>query len=114
MGTITRKQYLDKDATHREYYGQFVTDATVYAVVASIGAEDILASEDRAFNDISLERWDRCIGYCGSSTPPPGGSFRIVGLPVAVRFRDVGDLPSIAGWTCVAKEAARQYKEGQF
>jgi hypothetical protein len=55
---ITRKEYLYGDATHRQYYGQFVTDAVTEAVCMGIGRSAIVNSADPHFNDIHLARWD--------------------------------------------------------
>jgi hypothetical protein len=101
---MTRGDYLkshgsdeERRAAHRKFYGQFVDEATVRAVVQAIGAEEIMASEDPHFNDIPLKRWDDVSPW----------------IPRAINFKDVGDYPTQAGLVCVAKEAARQYKEAQ-
>lgn len=93
---ITRKDYLDGNATHREYYAQFVNERTIAFVVRMIGADDIKASTDAHMNDIALARWDRIAGPS---------------LPMAATFKAAGDTSSLCGLVCVAKEAARQFKE---
>ena len=91
----TRSDYVNGNCTHREYYSQFVNGATRRAVGWILGVEAIGSSMDRSFNDIPLPRWDSFAGW----------------LPMAIGFREVGDYPTLAGYVCVAKEAARQVKE---
>jgi transcription termination factor NusB len=54
----TRKQYLNKECTHREYYEQFVNGSVEQIVRVSIGLDRILHSTDPYLNDIPLKRWD--------------------------------------------------------
>ena len=96
-GSFTRKDYLNKVCTHREYYAQFVIPPTMHQVLWVIGGDDIRASTDRSFNDIRLERWDRAT----------------INLPVGGDIKAAGDYWTLAGLVCVAKEAARQWKESQ-
>lgn len=56
--TIDRRAYMSGQISHDDYYGQFVTDAVVSAVEASIGEDRIRGSQDRSFNDIPLAEWD--------------------------------------------------------
>lgn len=91
----TRKEYLDGEVTHRDYYAQFVNAQTIAYVVQRIGGEAIDQSTDPHMNDIPLRMWDMLAPF------------------LVVRFRDAGDLDSLSGRVCVAKEAARQYKERQ-
>lgn len=96
---ITRKQYLNRRLNdwegHRAYYSQFVTPLMVDKVAIEIGHERIMASTDKHLNDIPLSDWD---------------DLRIT---PAKSFEDLGDIPTSAGLVCVAKEAARQYKEAR-
>ena len=91
---LTRKQYLDGECTHREYYGQFVTDRIKQTVARHIGLDKLKESTDEHFNDIPLQRWDCCL--------IPG--------TVAGWLRKAGDVggESLADRVCVAKEAGRQ------
>lgn len=100
--TYTRAQYMadykvgpEGAAAHRRFHAQFVNEQTIYHVVKYVGGEAIVKSTDEHFNDIALHLWDRAAHW----------------LPMAVRFNDTGDFPSDAGYVCVAKEAAMQYKE---
>lgn len=90
---IPRIQYIQGEATHQEYYDQFVSQATINYVVSRIGSETLLASTDKHFNDIPLARWDNLTSH----------------LPLAITFKAAGDWPTLAGLICVAKAAARQY-----
>jgi len=58
---ITRKEYMDKEYTHEEYYGQFVNDAIIKIVGDSIGVDRIKASTDKHLNDIPLKEWDNLV-----------------------------------------------------
>lgn len=95
---FTRKQYLDDQCSHREYYAQLVDERTIATVVATIGADELRASTDPHFNDIPLRRWDVLAA--------------ILPNVLAVRFVDLGDYATLGGLVCVAKEAARQFCEG--
>ena len=99
---MTRKEYIsasreEAHAAHRRYYGQFVNQRTINAVVRAIGSDRLLASTDPHFNDIPLAQWDRLVGS----------------LPLAASLRDAGDYLTLGGGVCIAKEAARQYVESQ-
>jgi hypothetical protein len=86
----TRKQYIDKEVTHRQYYGQFVNDWLKTIVSNSIGIDRIKASTDDRFNDIPLAEWDQLSGIL------PNTNF------------DTSDLCSKV---CILKEAAKQIRE---
>lgn len=55
---ITRKQYMNREFTHQEYYGQFSSPNVVASVAAYIGPKNLLASTDEHLNDIPLRIWD--------------------------------------------------------
>jgi len=73
---ITRKQYINEEATHKEYYGQFAP-SLVRLVGDVIGREKIQASTDEYFNDIPLKRWDALQGsvmaICGAAIAEASG-----------------------------------------
>ena len=101
---LTRKDYMampysdcraEMNARHRQYYGQFVTPATISLVVAAIGAKRIRESTDPNMNDIPLSMWDSLVP----------------GLPGSGKFKEAGDYYTLAGGVCLAKEAARQWLE---
>jgi len=54
----TRVQYMAKECTHDQYYGQFVTPALRNIVIARIGKQRMIDSTDKYFNDITLKQWD--------------------------------------------------------
>ena len=90
----TRKQYINKECTHREYYAQFVTEDTKRAVLYVIGKDKLLSSKDEHLNDIGLKTWDS-IGVFG----------------VGAKLKECGDYLTLAGAVCINKEAARQIIE---
>ena len=94
---FTRADYLADKCTHQQYYAQFVSDVTKDLVARHIGLDKIKASTKPYFNDIPLILWDQ-IAHGG--------------IPRAIAFRDVGDISSLAGNVCIAKEAAHQLKAG--
>lgn len=93
---ITRKQYMNKECTHREYYSQFVTDNIRKSVETYLGPDLIIKSlrEDEHLNNIPLGKWDR-MNCCISRSA----------------FKEAGGTYSLAGCVCVLKEAARQVAE---
>jgi len=91
----TRQDYLDGKISHREYYGQFVTDSIKKTVLQFIGRKKIVLSQDDSFNDIPLARWDDL------PTLAPSG----------LLMHEAGDYLTLAGKVCIYKEAARQIKE---
>lgn len=94
----TRKAYLNGECTHREYYAQFVDDSIISEILRRIGKDAILASTDKHFNDIPLERWDTLVHYA-------------ITHAASEALRDAGDCLTLAGGVCILKEAARQIKE---
>ena len=94
---ITRKQYIANEATHREYYGQFVTES-MRDYIASVFGDRLANSTYEHFNDIPLSQWDDqknvILAYCGKL------------LAIAN-----GGGVSLSDCVCVAKEAARQIRE---
>jgi len=96
-----RSEYMgssEKAGAHRAYFGQYVTDSIVSRVVAAIGAERIRASTDPHLNDIPLPLWDSI-------------ALQINSGKLSKQMRDNGDWASLGTLVCVAKEAARQFKE---
>lgn len=113
MGNIkyTRKQYLNKECDHRQYYAQFVTEEIKRAVLFRIGKERILNSTDPYFNDIPLKMWDSIY-----SRPRPGYNQTgdvIITDTFGLRplFEEAGEFITPGSIVCVLKEAAQQIKE---
>lgn len=98
---MTREEYMaqsagaDPRAAHRTYYAQFVSARTITHVVQRVGPNVLRASTDEHFNDIPLRIWDVVAR----------------GLPIAAPFETFGDYATLGGLVCVAKEAARQWRE---
>jgi len=92
---MSRKDYLDRKCTHREYYSQFVTDEIKGIVEHSIGIDALKASTDKHLNDIRLSKWDRLFMPSGTNA----------------KLKEAGDYLTPAGKVCILKEAARQLLE---
>ena len=92
---FSRQQYMNGECSHSQYYSQFVTGSVKSAVLCSIGKDAIVKSRNPHFNDIPLVKWDR-LSFTVSSQ----------------KMKEVGDYLTLAGIVCIAKEAARQIKEG--
>lgn len=104
---ITRKQYMNKEATFKEYYGQFSSPSVVACVVSYIGVDRLLASTDEHLNDIPMHLWDnapwfgmqRAIGEANLSTH-------------CKKDRDSGKLfTSLSDKVCCLKVAAHKWIE---
>jgi hypothetical protein len=93
----TRKDYLDKKCTHRQYYAQFVDDNVKKRVFSLISLKKLLSAKDEYLNDIKLELWDRVL------SPLP--------TYIGDKIRDSGTFPSLSDCVCIAKEAAKQIIE---
>ena len=52
----TRKQYMNNEVSHEDYYAQFGKHL-MNVVRNNIGIERILKSTDEHFNDIPLKKW---------------------------------------------------------
>ena len=104
MVKFNHAAYMNKECSHREYYGQFVSAMLISHVVSIIGGQRINASTDEHLNDIPLAIWDRLAplvkAHCGSALADSNAS-------TSGGVRSI----SLADCVCVAKEAARQYKE---
>lgn len=90
----TRKDYMSSKCTHREYYGQLVTQSIKDHLNCAI-PDSIAQSTHEVFSDISLDTWDR------------------IGATYDLRneFESLGDFRTQAGIICVLKEAAQQIRE---
>ncbi len=64
---ITRRQYMDHEFTHEEYYGQFATPAVQNLVARNVGKDTLRRSTDPYLNDIPLQRWDALAALLPSS-----------------------------------------------
>ena len=94
----TRKQYLNKECTHREYYSQFVNDWVKQQVSSHIGMEALRDSKDQYFNDTTnLKTWDRM------SVPSSAHNL----------MKKAGDYVTLSAIVCINKEAGRQLLESE-
>jgi hypothetical protein len=96
---FTRKQYLDRECNHREYYAQFVTPGVKQRVLQRFGIDALKASEEPSFNDLPLAVWDSLL------VPVPS--------EIASKLRECGDYATLSGCVCILKEAARQLVEAR-
>jgi len=90
---FTRKQYLDGECSHSEYYAQMIEGSNAVQLVLSKWTVEELREayeKDEHFNNMPLRDWDSL-----------GGSLKL-------DFRKFGDLRSNCGEVCVLKEAARR------
>lgn len=87
----TRKQYLNKEITHQEYYSQFVNKG--FNGIKGWFRNRELENTDGYLFEIPLKVWDKI--------SPPLGTNESMKL--------CGDCLTLAGKVCIAKEAARQY-----
>ena len=95
---ITRKQYMSKEFSYDQYYGQFVTDDVRLTVSALIGAERIKESKCEHFNDIPLKEWDSLNSMVRQH----------VGRMIA-DANGTGGI-SLTDCVCTAKQAAKQIR----
>ncbi len=93
---ITRQDYMNDKATHREYYGQFVTDEIKQEVLREIGKMELMSSTDEHLNDIELFKWYWQLSRKTVNDLKASGEVHANTLSVAV---------------CIHKEAARQIIE---
>ena len=94
---ITRQQYLNKEATHREYYSQFVTEGVKQRVKSAFKMKDLIEGKDKHFNNLPLQWWDRLM--------------TVVLFEINSKPKACGDYPTPAGVVCILKEAAMQIVE---
>jgi len=90
----TRKDYLNENCTHEQYYDQFVTNDVKNLVLNHFGCEKLKKSylKDKNLNNIPLQLWDNLA----------------FSLNFDNKFKEFGDFPSLAGKICILKNAARQ------
>lgn len=96
---ITREEYMQDSANlHNEYYAQFVNPSITHIVLTGIGKDAILNSTDEHFNDIPLRKWDLL-------------SDRIKYEISSKLLKEAGGIRSLSTYVCVAKQAARMFKQ---
>lgn len=105
---FTRKHYIAGEVSHSDYYGQFIGSGLTSRIVASIGWERLLKSDDPHLNDIPLSEWDALMGVAfrrGRCVlfQPEGTLYH------ALREANGSGGVSPSDLICVAKEAARRW-----
>jgi hypothetical protein len=99
---FTRKQYMDGEVSHNDYYGQFVTDGVIQLFDWAL-RDRIKKSIDPHFNDIPLRQWDQlaaCLPksvisvVCDANTSTHSG----------------GRAYSLSDCVCVLKAAAKKVR----
>ena len=95
--TITRQQYMNKEATHREYYSQFVTEGVKQRVKIAFKMKDLIEGQNQHFNNILLQWWDKLMP--------------VVPFDINSKLKACGDYPTLAGVVCILKEGAMQIVE---
>lgn len=93
----TRKDYLDKKCSHKEYYDQFVNVEILSYIKAALG-DRIRKSTDPHFNDIPIGTWD-----CRVET--------IHLLVSKDLIRETGQGWSLSSGVSIAKAAARRIRD---
>jgi len=93
----TRKEYINKEVSHDDYYAQFVTERVIAKVSYWIGINQIIKAyqTDPHFNNIPLSQWDAVL----------------VPQEVADLLEEAGDYLTLAGQVCINKRAARMIAE---
>jgi hypothetical protein len=104
MTIKTRKQYMNKEISFDDYYGQFVNPATMKTLETFIGKEKIIKSKDEHFNNIDLQIWD--------NLPLNGESsclltFANTGQEASQENHKVTYIYSISDKVCIYKTAAK-------
>jgi hypothetical protein len=105
---FTHADYMAKKCSHREYFAQFVNSAIIEQVRSVIGEDRIKASIDEYLNDIPLGEWDKLTGYAervGDVWPcRPRVNVDLI--------KEAGEWITAGTLVSIAKEAARQIREG--
>lgn len=100
---FTRSQYMSRECTHREYFGQFVTDGTKKKIVNAFGMRKLIASykDDSSFGtkQTPLSRWNF---VCVLTSDQCELLWDLSGHPA-----------SLSDAVCIYKEAARQIMQSE-
>lgn len=93
---FTRKQYLDNECTHDQYYGQFVTEHTINTVLSYFSKEKLVQAyaENEHLNSIKLAVWDSIPLYAAT-----------------YKMKACGDYLTKSGHVSILKRAARMIIE---
>ena len=90
----TRKDYLNRQCSHSDYYAQFVEDYVLKLVSLRFSLDLLLVeyTKDSNFNTIPLADWQKIF----------------LGISLNDKLSQAGDYMTVAGSVCILKEAARQ------
>lgn len=96
---ITRKEYMQNSSElFDQYYLQFATPLTRHQVLASIGIDRLLASEDKYLNDVKIPFNHLSLGG--------GWWWATVDINTSL-LKEAGEVNSRTTRTCVGKTVAR-------
>jgi hypothetical protein len=97
-----RQEYMENKVTHREYYGQYVTEDIKQMVVKRFSVEELkdALEYDEHLNNIPLRNWDILASI-----------FTLYLNIFREQLKKNGDDYSLAGGVCILKEAAKQVVE---
>jgi len=101
----TRKEYMNGDISHQDYYMQFATEEMKRKVIRDITIEAIKNSKDEHLNDIPLHRWDLLSGcmFRGSQCMVRP----TVSKECAEKIYEAGEGISPATMVCIYKAIAK-------
>lgn len=95
-GTMyTRTQYLNKEVTFEEYYGQFVDSYTKRLVPASLEEIREAYQKDKHLSNIPLKRWDERAVYVNH-------------WELGVKLKEANEVLTLAVQVCILKQSARE------
>lgn len=98
----TRKQYMNKEVSHHDYFSQFITEDTKRFILRSLTVEDIrnaIENGDEHLNEIKIPYNNR----------GRDGRWWWDDAPINTRLvKESGDNLSPSTHTCVAKAAAKE------
>lgn len=97
---FNRKQYMDREVSHADYYDQFVTPG----VTALLNKDRVQQSTDPHFNDIPLTYWDRLAAMM------PSDSIKLV-CDANMSTHGGKRSYSLSDCVCTLKAAARRLRD---
>ena len=94
--SIQRSSYLNNEASHAQYYNQFIDQPLRDWIVSSMGGIDILKkayARDSSLNTIPLSQWDTL-------------AYTLNNPKYRALFVAAGDFWTLGGAVCILKQAA--------
>lgn len=89
----TRKQYLEGEVSHEEYYGQFVDSYTKRLVPATIEEIRQAHNADKHLNKIPLKKWDDMAAF-------------VKHWELGEKLKAAGELLTLSVQVCILKRSA--------